>query len=290
MNEFTIKDLENLSGIKAHTIRIWEKRYSFLTPRRSDTNIRYYGSEELKTVLNYALLNKNGYKISAIVDMSPDEISQKILSLNSFEASHERMINALLNAMVELEARSFEKVIDDHIRQHGIEKTITHLLFPFLQRIGILWMTDHIRIAQEHLVSNIIRQKLIRGIEDINADSSNLHTVVLFLPDGEYHELGLLYVYYLLKIKGINIIYLGADVPIEELQYVCKIKQPRYLYTHLTSLPSRFNFDKYLSLITGSLDTTLMISGNIIHNYHKKVPRGITLLNSLEEVIKHLAA
>src|SRR5688500_4695283 len=121
MNAFTIKDLENLSGIKAHTIRIWEKRYKFLKQRRSETNIRHYDSDELKTILNYALLNKNGYKISAIVEMSPESISEKVHSLNSFEAKHERMINSLLNAMVDMDGQLFEKVIDDHIRHHGIE-------------------------------------------------------------------------------------------------------------------------------------------------------------------------
>ena len=291
MNAFTIRDLENLSGIKAHTIRIWEKRYDFLRPGRSQTNIRYYGSEELKTLLNYALLNKHGYKISAIVDMSPAAIREKILALTSFEAKHERMINALLGAMVEMDAAIFENVIDDHISEHGIEDTIKHLLFPFLQKIGILWITSHVRVAQEHLVSNIIRQKLIKGIEDINISIRSENTVVLFLPDGEYHELGLLYVYYLLKVKGTNIIYLGADVPIEELEYVCKIKQPRYLYTHLTSLPSRFNFEKYLSTITNRIGgTMLMISGNVTQTYKKKIPGGISFLKSLEEVVDRLAA
>lgn len=291
MNAFTIRDLENLSGIKAHTIRIWEKRYDFLKPGRSQTNIRYYGSEELKILLNYALLNKHGYKISAIVDMSPATVAEKILALTSFEAKHERMINALLSAMVEMDATTFEKVIDDQISEQGIEDTITHLLFPFLQKIGILWMTSHIRVAQEHLVSNIIRQKLIKGIEDISISTRNEHTVVLFLPDGEYHELGLLYVYYLLKVKGISIIYLGADVPIEELEYVCNIKRPRYLYTHLTSLPSRFNFEKYLTSVTSRIGSTmLMISGNVTHNYKKKLPGGISFLKSLEEVVNQLAA
>ena len=291
MNEFTIKDLENLSGIKAHTIRIWEKRYRFLTPRRSDTNIRYYGSDELKTLLNFALLNKNGFKISVIAEMSPARIAEIILSLSSFEARHERLINALLNAMMNMDAQSFEKVVDDHIGNDGIDNTIRHLLFPFLQRIGILWMTDHIRVAQEHLVSNLIRQKLIRGIEDIKVSNAIENTVVLFLPDGEYHELGLLYVYYLLKIKGKNIIYLGADVPVEELEYVCRIKQPRYLYTHLTSLPSRFNFEKFLSTITGHIgDSLLMISGKITNNYKNKIPKGVTFLKSIEEVIDGLAA
>jgi MerR family transcriptional regulator, light-induced transcriptional regulator len=291
MNAFTIRDLENLSGIKAHTIRIWEKRHDFLKPKRSGTNIRYYSSDELKTLLNYALLNKNGYKISSIAEMTPDTISEKVLSLTSFEAQHERMINSLLNAMVELNAQLFEQVVNNYIRDYGTEQSVKHLLFPFLQRIGILWMTDHIRVAQEHFVSNIIRQKLIKGIEEIDIHGGNGSTVVLFLPEGEYHELGLLYVYYLLKIKGINTIYLGADVPVEELEYVCKMKHPRYLYTHLTALPARFNFEKYLSLVTPLIgNSLLMISGNITHHYQKKIPGGIVFLKSLDEVIEQLAA
>ena len=291
MNGFTIKDLENLSGIKAHTIRIWEKRYLFLNPKRSDTNIRYYDSDELKTLLNYALLNKNGYKISTIVEMPTELIAEKIIGLSSFEARQERLVNALLNGMIDMDAQVFEEIVDEHIVKHGMENTVRNLVFPFLQRIGILWMTDHVRVAQEHLVSNIIRQKLIKGIEEINITAAKNATVVLFLPDGEYHELGILYVHYLLKLRGINIIYLGADVPLEELEYVCKIKQPRYLYTHLTSLPSRFNFEKYLSLANERIgNTPLMISGNVTHGYSKKIPKGINFLKTLEEVINRLAA
>lgn len=291
MNAFTIRDLENLSGIKAHTIRIWEKRYNFLKPKRSGTNIRYYTSDELKTLLNYALLNKNGYKISAIADMSPEMIGEIVLSLNSFQARHERLINSMLHAMVELDSELFEKVVNDYIAENGIADSVRFLLFPFLQRVGILWLTDHVRVAQEHLVSNIIRQKLIKGIEDIDINYPTANTVVLFLPDGEYHELGLLYVHYLLKTKGINTIYLGADVPVAELEYVCKLKRPRYLYTHLTSLPARFNFEKYLSVVSNHIgNSLLMISGNITNQYRKKVPGGITFLKSLDEVIEQLAA
>lgn len=291
MNAFTIRDLENLSGIKAHTIRIWEKRYNFLRPKRSGTNIRYYTSDELKTLLNYALLNKNGYKVSSIAHMTPEMISETVLSLNSFEARHERLINSMLHAMVELDAESFEKTVNEYISENGIGDSVRYLLFPFLQRVGILWLTDHIRVAQEHLVSNIIRQKLIRGIEDIEVNHANATTVVLFLPDGEYHELGLLYVHYLLKTKGINTIYLGADVPVKELEYVCKLKSPRYLYTHLTSLPARFNFEKYLSVVASHIGSSLlMISGNVTSQYRKKIPGGITFLRSLDEVIEQLAA
>ncbi len=291
MNAFTIRDLENLSGIRAHTIRIWEQRYSFLKPRRTQTNIRYYDSDELKIILNVALLNKNGYRVSSIDRMAPDEISQKILALNSDSAQLDRLINEMLKDMIDLNAPAFERIVDEFISHNGIANAISHLIFPFLNKVGILWMTNHVRVSQEHLVSNIVRQKLIRGIEDIKVDNTDGKAIVLFLPDGEYHELGLLYVQYLLKVKGKNTIYLGADVPVEELAYVCNSKQPEVLYTHLTSLPARFNFEKYLSVIRQNTNNTpIVISGRVTHDYTKKIPAGIRFGKTLEEVIAHLAA
>ncbi|MEO6541085.1 MAG: MerR family transcriptional regulator, partial [Ferruginibacter sp.] len=167
MHSFTIKDLENLSGIKAHTIRIWEQRYTFLKPSRTGTNIRFYSNEELKKLLNVALLNKFGFKISHIDKMSEEEIKVKILSLNQLEAQQDRIVNTLIQNMVDLDMESFEQVLDDFIMARGIEKTISQIIFPFLEKIGILWLTNHINPAQEHLVSNIIRQKLIVGIQTV---------------------------------------------------------------------------------------------------------------------------
>src|SRR4051812_7137304 len=166
MNAFTIKDLENLSGIKAHTIRIWEQRYSFLSPKRTDTNIRFYNNDELKMVLNISLLNKYGYKISHIDRMSPGEIKEKILSLSHANAQQERIITELIQYMVDLDPHSFETTLDNYVFTRGIEKTIIYIIFPFLERIGVLWVTSHINSAEEHLVTNIIRQKLIVGIEN----------------------------------------------------------------------------------------------------------------------------
>lgn len=291
MNAFTIRDLENLSGIRAHTIRIWEQRYSFLKPRRTNTNIRYYDSDELKTILNVALLNKNGYRVSTIDKMTTQEISDKILSLSSSTARHDMLINDMLKHMIDLNSNEFEKTVDAYIKSNGIEGAIKNLVFPFLNKVGILWMTNHVRVSQEHMVSNIVRQKLIRGIEDIKLEPTDTKPIVLFLPDGEYHELGLLYVQYLLKLRGKETIYLGADVPVEELAYVCLTKQPRLLYTHLTSLPSKFNFEKYLTLIRQHTNNIpLIISGRVTHAYTKKIPAGISFGKSLEEVLEQLAA
>ena len=139
MNNFTIKDVENLSGIKAHTIRIWEQRYNFLKPQRTDTNIRYYSSEELKTILNIALLNKYGYKISHIDRMRKEELKDKVLSLSQIQAQQERLINEMIQATVDMKMEEIETVLDAFIMSKGIERTITQIIFPFLERIGILW-------------------------------------------------------------------------------------------------------------------------------------------------------
>ena len=291
MNEFTIKDLENLSGIKAHTIRIWEQRYSFLKPERSSTNIRYYSSNELKTVLNISLLNKYGFKISHIDKMSPETMKETICSLSQSEAAQERIINDLLHCMIDLDTEAFEEMLDEYIYAHGIDRSISFLIFPFLHRIGILWITDHIKVAQEHLVTNVIRQKLIMGIQNAAPLQKAKNTVVLFLPQGEYHELGLLYVHYLLKIRGVKVMYLGADTPLDDIVFVCAVRQPDYLYTHLTCLPYKLNFEKYLEEMHSRLKSIpVVISGKVVNSYYRKLPPSVSFKKSLAEVLDQLVA
>ncbi|MFM2139539.1 MAG: hypothetical protein RJA57_1846 [Bacteroidota bacterium] len=291
MNAFTIKDLENLTGIKAHTIRIWEQRYSFLKPQRTATNIRYYSNEELKSVLNIALLNKYGYKISHIDRMRPEEIRERILSLGDPRAVLERIVNELVQEMVGMNIEQFEKVLTGFIQSKGVEKTVTQIIFPFLEKIGILWITGHINPAQEHLVTNIIRQKLIVAIEGTVSPLRSEKTVLLFLPEAEHHELGLLYMYYLLKSRGIHTIYLGANVPFRDVEYVVKIKKPDLLFTHLTATGAAFNFEKFLNKVSNFMpEMSMIVSGQITQNYRKAVPGNVTLKRSLPEVIEFLNA
>lgn len=289
MNAFTIKDLENLSGIKAHTIRIWEQRYAFLNPQRTDTNIRYYSNNELQTVLNIALLNKYGFKISHINRMSPVEINEKILTLSPVEAQLERMVNSLIYCMAEVKMDEFEQQLDKFIASKGIEKAIVQVVFPFLERIGILWLTNHINPAQEHLVTNIIRQKLIMGIEMVKAAVTARSTVLLFLPEGEHHELGLLFTSYLLKSRGVKTIYLGTNIPLKDVAYIDQLKNPDILYTHLTSLANNFSFDKFTTQFTQRMpQQNLVVSGVITQTYKKKTPDTIQLKKSLAEMIEYI--
>ena len=292
MNKFTIKDLENLSGIKAHTIRIWEQRYNFLKPQRTATNIRYYSNEELKTILNISLLNKYGYKISHINRMTNEEVRNKLVSLSGPEAQQERLVNELIQFMIDLDIETFEKLLDQFILAKGIEKTINQLIFPFMDRIGVLWLTDHINPAQEHLITNVIRQKLIVGIENINTPFQQRTKILLFLPENEHHELGILYLNYMLKSRGIQTIYLGANVPLSDLEFVVQIKKPDYVYTHLTTVMKEFNFEKFLNHLKNKFSSVpILISGLLSQTYEKKAPQAnIRFIRSLAEVNEFISA
>jgi DNA-binding transcriptional MerR regulator len=286
MSVYTIKDLENLTGVKAHTIRIWEQRYTFLKPQRTETNIRYYGNDELKSILNITLLNKYGFKISHIDKMSPDEIKEKLLTLSNQQAQQERIINDLIKKMLDLDINEFEKILDQYILSKGIERTINQIIFPYMEKIGILWVTNYVVPAQEHLVTNLIRQKIIVGIEAAKPTFINPKTVLLFLPEGEYHELGLLFINYLLKTRSIQTYYLGTNVPLEDIEFVVKLKKPDYIYSHLTSVANAFSFERFLTNILKKANgTPVIISGRLSQAYEKKVPQKITLKKSLLEVI-----
>jgi methanogenic corrinoid protein MtbC1 len=261
-----------------------------LNPSRTDTNIRYYTNEELITLLNIALLNKYGYKISHIDKMKPIEMKERILSLTQSEAQLERIVNELIECMVDLRIEDFESVLDFQITNKGIEKTITQIIFPFLERIGILWVTSRVNPAQEHLVTNIIRQKLIVGIEKTSPALQANSTALLFLPEGEHHELGILFMYYLLKARGVKVLYLGANVPIKDVHYVADLKAPTFVYTHLTSVANNFNFEKFLTRVGANLPKySVLVSGLLTQTYKKAVPSNVNLKRSLPEVMDYLS-
>jgi len=291
MTKFTIKDLENLSGIKAHTIRIWEQRYSFLKPSRTDTNIRYYSNDDLKTILNISILNKYGYKISHINNMSVNDVQARVAELNLAGAQQERIVNELIKVMVDLDISGFEKIIDKQIAANGIEKVILRIIFPFFERIGILWQTGHINPAQEHLTTNIIRQKLIVGIDQAKPVLKIKRSFLLFLPEGEHHELGLLLVYYLLKKRGAEIFYIGANVPLKDAQFVNDAKKPDFIYIHLTSTSPGFNFQKFLQQTSEKISKPrIIVSGFPTHGYKRSIPKNVEFKHSLVELVEFISS
>lgn len=286
---FSIKELESLSGIKAHTIRIWEQRYRFLKPDRTSTNIRMYNNEELKTLLSVALLNKYGFKISRIDEMNAEQRSHAILNLPQDEAREEYLLVQLIAYTIDLRHLQFEELLNQYIANHGIEKTIRQLVFQFLEKVGILWQTSRINPAQEHLVTNIIRQKIIRAIDALPPVYTESPLYLLFLPEDEHHELGLLFVYYLLKQRGIPVLYLGANVPLRDVQYVIQAKKPSVLYLHLTSFPRQFRFEKFLSQLSSSAGSSrILISGSLVRSYQKELPSNAEFLQSFAQVLTYI--
>jgi DNA-binding transcriptional MerR regulator len=286
MSTYTIKDLEQISGIKAHTIRVWEQRYHFLQPKRTETNIRTYSGDELKTILNVSLLNKYGFKISHIDRMTAGQMEEKILGLNQVDAQKEKVVNDLIKDMVSLNMASFERQLDLYIAQKGIEKTITEIIFSFLERVGILWITNHINPAQEHLCTNMLRQKIILGIEKLQSVHQANRRVVLFMPEGEYHEIGLLYVYFLLKQRGVGVDYLGANVPVVDLKYLVSVKKVDFLFSHITSPTKQFKLNKFLEQLAQIKgEAPIILTGQLIQEYKGEVAPNIQLKKTLSETM-----
>jgi DNA-binding transcriptional MerR regulator len=221
MRYFTIKDLERLTGIKAHTIRIWEQRYQLLTPERTDTNFRSYSDVELKHLLNVSNLIKNGHKISKVSKYSSKQINtfiKEIENSSNPDTSKQVWIDNIIQACITFDEISFEMTFSHCVTKIGFDSTLMDLIYPALNKIGVLWGLDEVSPAQEHFITNLIRKKILVAIDGMMPDlHHNKSTYLLFLPQWEEHDLGLLYAYYLLRKSGYNVIYLGTTVPYENL-------------------------------------------------------------------------
>jgi len=237
MGKYSIKDLEHLSGIKAHTIRIWEKRHGIIEPRRTSTNIRSYSDHDLKKIISVSMLNNQGIRISKIADMTGEEINRRVMEIAELRGNASVNIDQLLIAMVDFEEELFERVLGNFVLRFGFEKTILEVIYPFLQKIGILWQTHAITPAQEHFISNLIRQKMIVAIDGLPIPPKTAKKAVLFLPEGEAHEMGLLFYHFLTRNCGYRTYYLGQNVPHEDLAAVVESHKPDILITSITTPP-----------------------------------------------------
>ena len=287
MATYTIKDLEKLSGIKAHTIRIWEKRYGLIEPERTSTNIRTYCDLDLKRLLNISLLNQNGLKISKIARLSNDELSDKINHLQQNSTDTESQIKSLALSMIELDEEKFEKIISRVVIQLGFEDTMINVIYPFFQRIGIMWQTGIINPAQEHFVSNLIRQKLIVAIDSqININQTGHKSFILFLPEGELHELGLLFFAYLIKKRGHRLLYLGQSVPMNDLIEITRLKPSDYIVTSFVSSINGQDISLYLKNLSERLkNETIFISGGQTENLTGELPSNVKTVSSPLEFV-----
>ncbi|TAH17760.1 MAG: MerR family transcriptional regulator [Cytophagales bacterium] len=287
MGYYSIKDLEHLTGIKAHTIRMWEQRYDIIKPARTDTNIRLYEADQLKLMLNISLLNNHGFKISKIAGMTREEVYEKVRETINKTSSYEDQINALTVTMIDLDEDSFEKIIATNIMQYGFEKTMIMIIYPFLVRIGALWTTDAVNPAQEHFITNLIRQKLIVAIDgQFEPNRTNPKKFMLYLPDGELHEIGLLFCYYLIKSRGNKVIYLGQSLPLKDLYDVHQIHKPDFIASIITATPSTENIQEYVTYLGEQFtDTHFLLSGYQVVGQDLTVTENITIINQIQDLI-----
>ena len=288
MSKYSIKELAQLSGIKAHTIRIWEKRYQVITPKRTASNIRYYSDEDLKRILNIAILYNHGYKISNIVALTQKALTHEIKEVSQQESNYNTHIDQLSIAMVDMDEMLFESLLNDYINQFGFDNTVLSIIYPFLEKIGILWLSNNISPIQEHFISNLIRQKFIVAIDNLSpVNEADRKKVILFLPPEELHELGLLYCNYMLRNMGYRTIYLGQHVPLADLETCIKKVQPEYLVT-ISSVSTSENWSvEFFTLFSRKFPTShLYISGRNFANSTLKTPENIHLFYSTHELKK----
>ncbi len=253
--EFTIKDLESFSGIKAHTIRIWEKRYNLLEPNRTDSNIRYYDIENLQKLLNITLLNSNGLKISKIADLSASQILANVRELVYKNGVESQSANMFKLAMLNFDEVLFTKTFNGLLANMSFREIFKKILVPFLNEIGLLWQVSSITPAHEHFITNLIKQKIYVNIEaaQLTEHTNNSKLFVLYLPLNEIHELGLLYLHYELLLHGYKSVYLGQSVPVDNLTDVLKVHDNCCFITYLTVEPSKISVNEYIDLVSDEI-------------------------------------
>ena len=290
MAVYSIKDLEKLSGIKAHTIRIWEQRYSILAPQRTKTNIRYYQDEDLRTLLNVALLNKNGIKISKIAKMKEEELAEKIAAISEINFEDGTQLDALTISMIEMDENKFYRIINTNIDQIGFERTMMEVIYPFLDKLSLLWLTGSITPVQENFISYLIRQKIISAINVTPLSSgSEVEKIILYLPEGERQELSLLFMHYLLKSRGRHVLYLGQDISLSDLVDANRIQKPSFIFTMITETFAKEPVQNYVDRLAETFpDTKILLSGYQVVAQQVEAPDHVIVLKSLDQMLQFI--
>jgi len=287
---YSIKDLEKLSGIKAHTIRIWEQRYGIVLPQRTKTNIRYYQDTDLKKILNIALLNKNGIKISKIAQMSEQEIADKVAAISEINFEYNTQLDALTLSMIEMDEFKFDRIIRTNIRQLGFEKTMLDIIYPFLDKLGLLWLTGSINPVQESFMSNLIRQKIIVAIDNEPlVVGQDVEKYLIYLPEGESQELSLLVMHYIVRSRRKQVIYLGQNITIEDLKDAYNINKPDYIFTMITESYAHQPVQRYIDRLSESFpDCKILLSGYQVAVQNVTPAENTHILKSLDETIQFI--
>ena len=289
MAVYTISDLEKLSGIKAHTIRMWEKRYEIIEPKRTNTNIRYYLDEDLKHILNVAILNRNGFKISAIAKMSKEEIDEKAAEFANITFSEDNVIDTLTLALIELDEFKFSRIIDSNIRQEGFENTMLKVIYPLISKLTMLWITGSIKPVHENFMTLIIRQKLIAEIERVQQNIDiDAPKYILFLPPGEKQELSLLFMHYLIAARQMRVINLGQDISFEDLVDACTIQYPDCIATVLSENED-IDLQKFVNTLSDKFpDAQCLVCGYQVVAQRAEGRDNVSLAASMDDALSYL--
>ncbi|MCU0340849.1 MAG: MerR family transcriptional regulator [Spirosomaceae bacterium] len=287
MSNYSIRDLEQLSGIKAHTLRIWEQRYNIIQPKRTDTNIRLYDDQDLKLVLNISLLKDHGYKISEIAQLSLDEMGKEVMMISDRKLNYPDQIHALTISMIDLDEERFEKIISTNFLQFGFENTMTNIIYPFLSRIGTLWVTGSIGPAQEHFMTNLIRQKIIVAIDgQVIKHRPDVKRFMLYLPEGELHEISLLFASYMIRSRNHKVIYLGQTLPFNELVFAHDVHKPDCIFSIITSVPSSEEVQGYVTRLCEQFpDTKIFLTGYQIVGQDIEVGANGKIINKIDDLL-----
>lgn len=295
MVKYSIKDLEKYSGIKAHTIRIWEQRYNLLVPKRTATNIRYYDEEQLKYLLNVTLLLDNGFKISQVCKFTENEFYEQLKEIINADSTSKRdqqvtsAVNELVLSMLELDERRFEKILSSALLQRTFEEVLQEVIYPFLKRIGVMWRTGEVSTAQEHFIYQLIRQKIIVAIDGLLMPPKNAEKYLLFLPKSEFHDLLILLFTYILKNRGKQCIYLGVDIPFKDLKQVTSITKPDTLFTFIKAPASKIDTQAYVYELSETFtEKDILITGNPYFMEELDYPDNVLLIPEIEDLLPML--
>nr|WP_299420518.1 MerR family transcriptional regulator [uncultured Emticicia sp.] len=288
MSNYSIKDLEQLSGIKAHTLRIWEQRYNIINPKRTDTNIRTYDDKDLKLVLNIALLKDHDYKISEIAKLSLEQLSKEVLAISDKQLNYPDQIHALTIAMIDIDEERFEKIMSTNILQFGFENTMINIIYPFLSRIGTLWITGSIGPAQEHFITNLIRQKIVVAIDgQIIKPTAESKKYILYTPEGEFHEMPLLFANFILRARNNIVIYLGQSMPFSELEFICQHHKPDCLFTVITTTPGQDDIQQYINKLGDTFpDIKILLTGYQVIAQGLDLPKNIEVVSNVRQLME----
>lgn len=287
MATYSMAEIATLTGIKAHTLRKWESRYNFIIPHRTDTNIRYYSDEQLRKLLNIGILVRNGNRVSQIDKMSEAEIGEQVSNI-LIDSKNSDEIDALIVSMIEMDELAFDKIIDRNVAHKGLLTTVTEVIYPFLNQIGILWTTHKAMPAQEHFISNLIRQKIFAAIEKLPLAKRDAPKLVLFLLEDEDHEIGLLLANYIAREMGWRVYYLGIKVPLENIEKVVEIVQPQLLLSLFILNRPKWVKSK-IDLLTSKTNVPLAISGNYQNLVEIDIPEQVNCLKNPQEMMDMLS-